>query len=192
MRYSAAHKAQSRAQIIEAARTLFRREGFDAPSIDQVMGAAGLTRGAFYAHFPSKEALVEAVLEIEAGLVRVLREAVGSEPGMEGVLAALRHHLSPQQRQDVAQGCPLVAHPVDAIRGGPGRRERYEARFFHLVDALSEAGLGRDAAIEVAVLTVGAGLISAAVADPSRADQVSRVCADAIAEKLAVVLGPPG
>jgi len=187
MRYPQTHKAESRARILEAARQLFRREGFDRPSIDQVMALAGLTRGAFYAHFARKEALVDAVLEIESGLVRDLRGAADQD----AVLAIVRHYLSPDQREDVAHGCPLVAHPVDAIRGGPGRQERYEARFFALVEALQAAGLTRDVAVEVAVLAVGAGLVSAAVGDPDHADLVSRVCTDAIVAKLSSVDGAP-
>ena len=69
MRYSPEHKEQSREKILEAARQLFRSRGFEGASIDQVMHAAGLTRGAFYAHFTSKDDLVRQVLAIEAGLL---------------------------------------------------------------------------------------------------------------------------
>ncbi|MFT4979975.1 MAG: hypothetical protein ACI8S6_005887 [Myxococcota bacterium] len=76
------------------------------------------------------------------------------------------------------------------MRGGHSRRERDEDRFFRLVDALTEADLSPDTATEVAVLTVGAGLISAAVADPARADLISRVCTDAIVAKLTTATRP--
>ena len=51
MPYSANHKQQSRASIVEAARILFNRHGFDGVTIDMVMEHAGLTRGGFYNHF---------------------------------------------------------------------------------------------------------------------------------------------
>lgn len=57
MPYPKDHKTRSRARIVEAARELFNTHGFDRVSIDMVMRKAGLTRGAFYAHFASKEAL---------------------------------------------------------------------------------------------------------------------------------------
>ncbi|MCA9774876.1 MAG: helix-turn-helix transcriptional regulator, partial [Myxococcales bacterium] len=50
-------KARTRAQILEAAARLFRERGYAGVSVQDVMAAAGLTVGGFYAHFPSKEAL---------------------------------------------------------------------------------------------------------------------------------------
>jgi len=62
MPYSAQHKLKTREQIIEAGRVLFILHGFDAVSIDMVMEAVGLTRGGFYNHFESKEALYQAAI----------------------------------------------------------------------------------------------------------------------------------
>ena len=59
MPYSAEHKQQTRAKIIETARILFNRDGFQKVTIDMVMEEAGLTRGGFYNHFKNKEALVQ-------------------------------------------------------------------------------------------------------------------------------------
>ena len=57
MPYSTEHKQRTRARIVEAARVLFNRHGFEQVSIDQVMKSAGLTRGGFYNHFRNKEEL---------------------------------------------------------------------------------------------------------------------------------------
>ena len=57
MRYSREHKAGTRRRIVAAAARLFAARGYEATSIDEVMQAAGLTRGAFYRHFASKGAL---------------------------------------------------------------------------------------------------------------------------------------
>ena len=51
MPYSAKHKQKTRTKIIETAGILFNRHGFDGVSIDQIMEAAGMTRGGFYNHF---------------------------------------------------------------------------------------------------------------------------------------------
>lgn len=60
--YTAEHKEATRARIVECARRLFNRRGLGEVSIDEIMGAAGLTRGGFYNHFKSKDELyVEAV-----------------------------------------------------------------------------------------------------------------------------------
>lgn len=186
MRYDAAHKARSRARILEAARARFRRFGFDGASIDQVMADAELTRGAFYAHFASKKALIREVLAIEAGLIHNLNLASEAAEPRAATIAALSHYLDPAEREDVASGCPLVAHPVDAIRGGPDLREGYGERFDSLMSALSQSTTSDDDALVAAVLAVGAALISAAVADDETADRIERVCL----ERIEGLIGP--
>jgi len=188
MRYSTEHKEQSRTRIIEAARQLFRRRGFDGASIDQVMSQAGLTRGAFYAHFESKDDLVAQVLDIEAGLTSSLHDAAGSSEPRTAALQSLALYLDPAQRQDNATGCPLIAHPVDAVRGDISRKEGYTRRLRSLVDSLETTVGGtnsldnsaHDDAILISVLTVGAALLSAASADEHLADQIEKVCLDMI------------
>ena len=60
MKVSRAQVAQHRMRIMEAAAKLFRQRGFEAVTVAEIMKAAGLTVGAFYGHFPSKEALIAA------------------------------------------------------------------------------------------------------------------------------------
>lgn len=183
MRYSVEHKEKSRERILVAARDLFRRRGFEGASIDQVMQAAGLTRGAFYAHFDSKDDLVRRVLDIEAGLVLSLQRAAEAEEPRVSALAALTRYLDSEGRADVATGCPLVAHPVDAIRGDVGRREGYTARLQALIDSVGVVlgdGGSLDDAILVSVLAVGGGLLSAASADTELGDRIADVCLDRI------------
>ena len=62
MPISAARKQESRARIVDAAARLFRQRGYQGATIDQVMAAAGLTHGGFYAHFASKQALFREVV----------------------------------------------------------------------------------------------------------------------------------
>jgi TetR/AcrR family transcriptional repressor of nem operon len=62
MRYEAGHKERTRGRVVVAAARLFKERGFRGVGVDGVMGAEGLTAGGFYAHFPSKEALLEATL----------------------------------------------------------------------------------------------------------------------------------
>ena len=54
MPYTAKHKKNTRARIVECARKLFNRRGFVEVSIDEIMAEAGLTRGGFYNHFNNK------------------------------------------------------------------------------------------------------------------------------------------
>ena len=185
-RYDAAHKQASRERILEAARREFRTRGFDEVSIDTLMRRAGLTRGAFYAHFDSKEALILEVLDIEAGLVLQLHDAAEAGDQVAGA-SAVRTYLDPTERRDVATNCPLVCHPVDAIRGDAGRRAGYTDRVNALVDALAEAGdLSDDDAVLAAILTIGAAQLSAAVGDERLADRISSTGRQAVERILAV------
>jgi AcrR family transcriptional regulator len=62
-------KAETRRALIEAAAELFATKGIDATSIDEVAAAVGLTKGAVYAHFPSKRQLVEEALDAAGAAV---------------------------------------------------------------------------------------------------------------------------
>lgn len=176
MRYTAEHKEQSRERILEAARSLFRSSGFEGASIDQVTAAAGLTRGAFYAHFDSKEDLVGAVMDIEAGLVVALQRAAAAAEPREAALDAFAKYLDPIERANNATGCPLVAHPTDSIRGGPARKSGYTARLRALIGAVEDAtATDRDTAVLLAVLAVGGALLSAASDEAELADRIEAV-----------------
>src|SRR5437588_8587020 len=96
MRYSQDHKAATRKRILEAAGRRFKQDGIDGAGVAAVMSDAGLTNGAFYAHFASKEDLVANVL---ADQLRAQRQSLDSDPtdraGLEGFV---RSYLSPEHR----------------------------------------------------------------------------------------------
>ena len=73
-----ARTARTRAEILDHAGRLFRLRGYAGTNIDDIMLAAGLTRGAFYAHFKSKDELFAEVIGAGHGLLRRLR---AGEPG---------------------------------------------------------------------------------------------------------------
>jgi TetR/AcrR family transcriptional repressor of nem operon len=62
MPYPRGHRAEVKEKIIQSARRLFNRHGFDSVSLDQIMSGAGLTRGGFYSYFDSKSDLYAEVL----------------------------------------------------------------------------------------------------------------------------------
>jgi len=175
MRYPANHKAETRSRLVEAARRLFRERGFDGVSIDQLMGAAGLTRGGFYAHFSSKEALVAEVLGLEPGLIGKLRAADDEE----GTKAAFLNYLDPAVRDGLTQ-CPFVAHAADARRGPDARAQALSQRIVELIDA-ADGGGDEVAAIARAVVAVGAAVLSTSVQDAGLADRIQAVAAELLA-----------
>lgn len=81
----------TRRALLDSARRIFARDGFEASRIEDIAGATGHTRGAFYAHFSSKEDLFFALLEQESGdRLRDLQAVLERCPDAEGRLRALR------------------------------------------------------------------------------------------------------
>src|SRR5712671_2671937 len=106
-----ARKARTRAEILDHAGRLFRLRGHAGTNIDDVMLAAGLTRGTFYAHFKSKDELFAEVIGTGQGLLWKLR-ARDAE-----VLAVLDAYLAKEDLAATAQDCTLAALPADVTRG---------------------------------------------------------------------------
>jgi len=117
MRYSNDQKQTTRHRILEAAGRRFKQDGIAGAGVASVMSDAGLTNGAFYGHFTSKEDLVANVL---ADQLRAQRRSFESQPaGRAGIEAFIRSYLSPQHRDQSADGCPSAAL-IDEIVRRPG------------------------------------------------------------------------
>ncbi len=130
MRYGAEHKLETRKRIVEAARVLFNRHGFDCVTIDMVMEAAGLTRGGFYNHFENKEKLYgEAVQSFLMGRGAEWRSEAGidpAKPDSEMARRMIASYLSSEHLGDLDGQCPMIALPSDVSRAGPEVKASYE------------------------------------------------------------------
>src|SRR5438552_10894191 len=104
MRYGKDQKQATRQRILEAAGRRFKQDGIDGAGVATLMSDAGLTNGAFYAHFDSKEDLVANVL---AHQLRAQRQSFDAQPSDRAALEAfIRSYLSPEHRDQSADGCP--------------------------------------------------------------------------------------
>ena len=113
MRYSKDHKQATRQRIVEAAGRRFKQDGIDGAGVATVMSDAGLTNGAFYGHFRSKEDLVANVL---ADQLRAQRQSFDAQPSdRAGLEAFIRSYLSPRAPRPVRRRLPV---------GSPARRDR--------------------------------------------------------------------
>src|SRR5881392_3215387 len=107
MRYTKDHKQATRQRILEAAGRRFKQDGIDGAGLATLMSDAGLTNGAFYAHFDSKEDLIANVL---ADQLRAQRQSFDAQSsGRAGLEAFIRDYLSPEHRDEFADGCPSAA-----------------------------------------------------------------------------------
>lgn len=129
MPYSPEHAVQTRGRIVESARRLFNRHGFEQVTIDQIMAAAGLTRGAFYHHFQSKNELYAAAV---ASFVTCNPFAVQTAEAAEQLRDPRRLarmlvelYLSDEVLENIDLHCPLYALPADVARAGLEPQEAY-------------------------------------------------------------------
>ena len=108
VRYGKEHKAETRRRIIETAGRRFKQDGIDGSGVSTLMKDAGLTNGAFYAHFASKDDLVTTAI---ADQLKAQAESVVAlaEPGRAGLEQIVRGYLSPQHREMLGDGCPNAA-----------------------------------------------------------------------------------
>ena len=115
MRYEKGHKDATRQHILDVASAQFREGGVAAVGIAGIMTDAGLTNGAFYNHFESKEDLVEAVLAYALGGRRVGLRA-NLEAG-KPLHATIRDYLSARHRDDARmEGGGVAATPPPPVR----------------------------------------------------------------------------
>jgi TetR/AcrR family transcriptional repressor of nem operon len=157
MRVSREQVAINRQRILDAASRLFRERGFDAVTVADVMGAAGLTHGGFYGYFESKDALIAATLE------HIVSEK--KEPVVD-LARRVTRYLAPSHRDDVAEGCVYAALGADVLRQTPEARaalaDALPAIIDHLSGAMEERNRGdsRKRAIVCWSAMVGALILS--------------------------------
>mgnify|MGYP003547434477 CR=1 FL=1 len=134
-RYGKDHKLATRRRIIEAAGRRLKRDGIDGSGVAALMADAGLTNGAFYAHFDSKEDLVAAtVAEQISGQRAALVEV---EPGWAGLEQMVRSYLSRGHRDDPGNGCPSAALLDEIGRSPDSVRRAYTDGMVALIDDLA-------------------------------------------------------
>lgn len=129
MRLTADNKQKVQDRIVAGAAQVLRQRGYDGVNIDRIMQAAGLTRGAFYAHFTSKGDLFAHVLRREHPLLAMLAARTGADAQTlrDEMIGVFREYLDPQNLDAVFEGCTLAALTGDASRADAAARQGYEA-----------------------------------------------------------------
>jgi TetR/AcrR family transcriptional repressor of nem operon len=187
VRYSKDHKSQTREHILRAAGRLFRKHGYNGVGIETIMQEAGLTRGGFYHHFGSKQALFAEVLRWDRDFVDRMR-ARDENDLFEGALKISRDYLEPKHRDKVGPGCPLTTLTPDAVRVGHEAADAFTDTVQSLVREF-ERGLpdGRrddERALVAVALCVGGLLLARGTDGSPLADKISRACQRAVEREL--------
>jgi TetR/AcrR family transcriptional regulator, transcriptional repressor for nem operon len=178
MRVNRTQAEENRRAVIDAASRLFRERGFDGVGLAELMGAAGLTHGAFYKQFKNKDDLIAQACDraLETGALGWRRAALDAG---EGAYAALvRRYLTPGHRGRVGAGCVFAALGPDAARHGPDLPRHFEAGVKTFVDILGDAmrkadpEANADDALAAFATMVGALTLARAVDDEAYARRI--------------------
>lgn len=193
MPLSAEHKEKTRARIVESARILFNRHGFQDVTIDMIMRNTKLTRGGFYNHFKSKEALYQAsVASFLMGRGAKWRSDFGvdpTNPDPEMTRHMIDGYLSTEHLGDRDGQCPMIALPSDVARANPQVQASYqellEAMIWLFESGQHLEGKGtRQTALARAALCVGGMVLARSIPDSELADEV-RLAAHKTASEMA-------
>ncbi|OBG24603.1 TetR/AcrR family transcriptional regulator [Mycobacterium sp. 852002-51057_SCH5723018] len=175
-RYDSSHKSETRRRIVDSAGRRLKRDGIDGSGIAALMSDAGLTNGAFYAHFKSKNDLVANVVADQLALQAATMKAL--LPGGAAIEQFIREYLSPSHRDQPASGCPSAALLDEIGRCDEEIRGSYTSGVQSIIDAVAsqlsprDPAAGRKRATGLFTLIVGSLQLARAVTDPALSDEV--------------------
>jgi TetR/AcrR family transcriptional regulator, transcriptional repressor for nem operon len=192
MRVSRTQAAENRETVINVASRLFRERGFDGIGLKDLMKGAGLTQGAFYKQFASKDDLAaQASKRALEGAFNRWSTAMAAKPE-DPLGAVLAFYLSMGHREKTMDGCPLVALAADAARQGGEVKASFEAGIKAHLEVLTrlvaetEDPEAKGKAMAVLSLMVGAVTLSRAVNDPELAQSLLDAAAGQIRDVVAL------
>ena len=175
-RYDAGHKAETRRRIIETAGRRLKQDGIDGSGIAALMTDAGLTNGAFYAHFESKDDLVANVV---ADQLRAQHAVLDSLPAGQAALEEfIRDYLAPRHRDHPSTGCPSAALLDEIGRCDEAVRDSYTQGMQSIVDVIAahlsphDPSAARTRAVGLFTVLVATMQLARAVSDRKLSDDI--------------------
>lgn len=175
-RYGSEHKEATRKRIIETAGRRLKQDGIDGSGIATLMADAGLTNGAFYAHFDSKDDLVATVIGEQLGLQASNFSVLPG--GRSGLEAFVGEYVSPAHRDHADIGCPSAALLDEIGRSTDATKKAYTAGAQAILDEICvrlrpsapETAMGT--ALALFTMLVGSMQLARAVDDSKLSDAV--------------------
>jgi TetR/AcrR family transcriptional repressor of nem operon len=145
MPWSKAHKEATHRRIVATAAAALRRQGLAGIGVAELMREAGLTHGGFYAHFPSKDALIAEALAHAGEQSRQWYGAVAATASAEGKLQKIVDlYLTPHHCAHPEQGCAVAALGGEVARAGGAARDALRQRIEEQLDLLGRYAPGVD------------------------------------------------
>ncbi len=180
MPYPAGHRAAVKRSIVESARRLFNRYGFDNVSISQIMKGADLTHGGFYSYFKSKSDLYAEVLGCfftDPNWKNCWKGVHVDLSSTDAGKQVVRAYLSRQHFENVENSCPMAALPSYVARSGTDVKRAFETVFKAMVSILQRSLLDKKRpsymrAQAIAALCVGGMVVARSLVDRALADEL--------------------
>lgn len=196
MRYGPDHKAETRARVLAAAAAAIRDDGPDRVGVAALMKAAGLTHGGFYAHWPSKDALLADAIDhmFAEGQAAWFDDAGAHDP--RGVLSRyVDGYLSMSHRDRRARGCPVPILAGEQHRLPAAARQRFAAAVARMrtriAAQLSRAGVDQAEARAGCAVAEMIGVIGLARVTDDRAAAAEMLAAARASVRAKLMLDPP-
>ena len=185
MRVSKKQAADNRRRILAAAARLFRERGIDGTGVDAITEAAGLTHGAFYSQFESKEAVVAESVRLAIEESRQLLEGLSKDKGRrEALTSFVNAYLARSHRDAPGTGCVIAALGADVARQPKAVRDRFTEALEGTLETLADLFPGKtaphrhDEAIALFSEMLGALILARAVSDESLSRRILKTAAN--------------
>jgi TetR/AcrR family transcriptional repressor of nem operon len=179
MAHRAGQKEESRMNILRGAGRGFRRAGFGGSGVDGLAKEAGVTSGAFYAHFKSKaEAFREVVFIGLEGLIRSV-QTKREELGSRWREAYIDFYLGERRTCDLSESCALQSLSIEVARADDEARSTYEEQLKIIIATVADGLEGkpkhrREEAMTLLALLVGGVTLARAVKDPVLSQEIAQ------------------
>jgi TetR/AcrR family transcriptional regulator, transcriptional repressor for nem operon len=173
-------KERTHEAILDSAARLIREKGIAGASVADVMKGAGLTVGGFYAHFASKEELVDTALRRTAERqLGGLFAGLDAKPVADRAEVVLKRYLSAAHRDEPFEGCSLPAVVGEVATTAPEHRDALAAQLDAMADALQphlSTAPRRATALGLIALMYGGLSLARALRDTELSDELLRAC----------------
>ena len=189
MAYKSGKKEETRQRILEAVNRGFRRQGFEGAGVDGLAKEAGLTSGAFYAHFGSKaaafrEAVAAGLEQLQGGV-----DHYQKEKGDLWLSEFAKFYLDEKRSCDLAESCALQSLTPEVGRSDELARSVFQTALLKVAQSFA-AGLPRvenepdfDRVWVALSMLIGGVSLARAVKDPEIAKNIANAVCDAFASK---------
>lgn len=162
MRYTKTHKDETRQKLLSSSRAIAKKGGFKATGVDALMASVGLTGGAFYSHFPSKQALFAELIAQEMDNSSAML-AVDKDAPDDAIAKGLRNYLSSFHAMNPELGCVLPTLGPEIAQAEPEVRAVVEAALKRTQKSWSARTGDADAGWALIAQCVGALVLARAV-----------------------------